>query len=123
MDRQTVAGIGGVMLFADNADTLAQWYEKHLGIFFTREPGSHEWWCEPPGGGAAFAIFQSKHPLGHERRQVEIRWRVTNLDDFVEYLVDLGVNIDERQETPDGAFAWLDDPEGNRVELWQEKEQ
>ena len=49
MERQTVDGIGGVALFADHADTLAHWYEKHLGLFFTREPGSHEWSCELPG--------------------------------------------------------------------------
>ncbi|MGH7522982.1 MAG: VOC family protein [Gemmatimonadales bacterium] len=121
MDRQTVDGIGGVVLFADHADSLAQWYEKHLGVFFTREPGSHEWACEL--AGASFAIHQSKHPLGRERHLVEISWRVKNLDDFVEYLGDLGIVIDERQETSNGDYVWLDDPEGNRVELWQEPEQ
>lgn len=121
MDRQTVDGIGGVVLFADHADSLAQWYEKHLGIFFTREPGSHEWWCEL--GNAAFAIHQTKHPLGHDRRLVEITWRVANLDDFVEQLTDQGVAVDERQETADGDYAWFDDPEGNRIELWQEKDE
>jgi glyoxylase I family protein len=120
MERQTVEGLGGVVLFADHADTLAQWYEKHLGIFFTREPGSHEWWCDLPG--VAFAIFQTKHPLGHDRRLVEITWRVKDLDDFVEFLADQGINIDERQEAADGDYAWFDDPEGNRVELWQERD-
>jgi predicted enzyme related to lactoylglutathione lyase len=41
----------------------------------------------------------------------------------VEQLVDLGITVDERQETPDGDYAWFDDPEGNRIELWQEKEE
>lgn len=121
MERQTVTSIGGVVLFADHADTLAQWYEKHLGIFFTREPESHEWWCVLDG--AAFAIHQAKHPLGHEERQVEITWRVDDLDDFVEYLGDLGITVDERQSSPDGDHAWFDDPEGNRVELWQKAEE
>lgn len=120
MDRQTVTGIGGVTLFADNADTLVQWYEKHLGIFFTREPGSHEWWCDC--GGSTFSVQQNKHPLGHDRRVVEVTWKVNDLDDFVEFLADLGVVIDERQETPEGDYAWFDDPEGNRVELFQTRE-
>lgn len=118
MERQTVAGIGGVVLFADHADDLAHWYERHLGLFFTREPGTHEWWCDLPG--APFSIQQSKHPLGHDRRQVEITWRVKDLDALIEQLGELGVSVEERQETADGDFAWLDDPEGHRVELWQE---
>ena len=28
----------------------------------------------------------------------------------------------DSQETPDGDYAWFDDPEGNRVELWQESD-
>ena len=36
MDRVSVAGLGGVVLFADHADQLAHWYERNLGIFFTQ---------------------------------------------------------------------------------------
>ncbi|HEY4100583.1 MAG TPA: hypothetical protein VGM20_06880 [Gemmatimonadales bacterium] len=120
MERQTVVAIGGVVLFADHADTLAQWYEKHLGIFFTREPGSHEWWCDL--AGVTFSIHQSKHPAGHDGRPVEILWRVPDLDDFIEHLGDLGINVDERQASPDGDHAWFNDIEGNRVQLWQQSE-
>lgn len=121
MDRPSVAGLGGVILFADQADVLAHWYERHLGLFFTREPDSHQWWCTLPGG-TSFAIHQSKHPLGHERRHCEIAWLVEDLDAFVEHLGEIGATVDERQETPDGDFAWLDDPEGNRIELYQRRE-
>lgn len=118
MDRPSVAGIGGVVLFADNADTLADWYKRHLGIFFTREPDSHEWWSEL-SGGVAFAIHQTKHPLGHERRHCEIAWLVDDLDAFVEHLAEQGLTVDERQDAPEGDYAWLSDPEGNRIELVQ----
>ncbi|MDX2261999.1 MAG: VOC family protein [Gemmatimonadales bacterium] len=118
MNRPKVAGLGGVVLFADRADSLAHWYEQHLGIFFTREPDSHEWWSGAEGG-VAFAIHQAKHPLGHDRRHCELTWRVDDLDALIEYLSESGTTVEERQESPDGDFAWLDDPEGNRIELWQ----
>ncbi|HPF61395.1 MAG TPA: VOC family protein [Gemmatimonadales bacterium] len=121
MDRPTVAGLAGVVLFADRADTLAHWYEQYLGLFFSREPDSHQWWCQLPGG-ISFAIHQSRHPLGHERRHCEITWEVADLDAFVEYLADQGLPVDERQEASGGDFAWLDDPEGNRIELYQRRE-
>ncbi len=118
MDRH-IKGIGGIVIYADHADQLAHWYEKHLGLFFQREPGSHEWWCEFPGR-TSFAIHQAKHPLGHERRQIDITWSVDDLDEYLERLCEFGISARERQETADGDFAWFDDPEGNRVELWQQ---
>jgi predicted enzyme related to lactoylglutathione lyase len=112
--------VGGVALYADRADLLAHWYEKHLGLFFTREPGSHDWWCDVPGG-VSFAINQAKHTVGNERRHCEITWKVADLDQFVEHLGELGATIAERQETANGDFAWLVDPEGNRIELCQDR--
>ena len=120
MERQSVAGIGGIVLFADHADTLAHWYEKHLGLHFTREPDTHFWWVDIPG--TAFAIHQTTHPLTHDRRHVEITWRVTCLDAFIEQLGEFRVSVDEPQGNRDGDFAWLDDPEGNRIELYQQPE-
>lgn len=121
MNRPTVAGMGGVVLFANQADTLAHWYERHLGIFFTREPDTHQWWAELPGG-MSFAIHQTPHPLGNERRHCEITWVVADLDDFIELLAEQGLAVDERQDAPDGDHAWLSDPEGNRIELLQRSE-
>lgn len=118
MDRLAVLGLGGVVLYADQADRLAAWYEKHLGIFFNREPDSHEWRARMPAG-VSFAINQSKHPIGQVRRHCETMWAVENLDDFIEKLAEDGLTIDERQEGPEGDFAWLNDPEGNRIELFQ----
>ena len=120
MNRPTVAGLGGVVLFADQADILVNWYENHLGVFFTREPDSRQWWSET-NGGAAFAIHQAKHPLGHDRRHCQTSWRVTDLDAMVEFLADQGAPVESRQESAEGDFAWLDDPEGNRVELFQRR--
>ena len=121
MERQSVTGIGGVVLFADHADSLAHWYEKHLGMHFTREPDTHFWWVELPG--TAFAIHQTNHPLGHDRRLVEVTWVVSDLDAFIEQLGESGLTVDERQETATGDFAWLSDPEGNRIELYQKPEE
>lgn len=118
MDRVSVAGLGGVMLYADQADTLAHWYERHLGVFFTREPDTHDWRSNQRGG-VGFAIHQAKHPIGQGRRHCEITWLVDDLDGFIEQLAEGGLTVEERQEGPDGDFAWLSDPEGNRIELFQ----
>lgn len=121
MDRPTPLGMAAIMIYSDNADTLAEWYQQHVGLFFSREPESHRWWCELPRG-LTFAISQSRHPRGKGWRSCEITLDVADLDTFVEHLADLGVSMDERQDTAIGAFAWLNDPDGNRIALRQRRE-
>ena len=49
-----------------------------------------------------------------------INYRVDDLDAVLEALREEGVWIDEhREDHPYGRFAWIGDPEGNRIELWQ----
>lgn len=49
-----------------------------------------------------------------------INYRVDDLDGLLEALKREGVEIDPRREDYDyGRFAWIVDPEGNRIELWE----
>jgi predicted enzyme related to lactoylglutathione lyase len=51
-----------------------------------------------------------------------INLQVENLDEVLAQLKAEGVNVDPKVETCDyGKFAWIMDPEGNRVELWKPK--
>jgi predicted enzyme related to lactoylglutathione lyase len=45
---------------------------------------------------------------------------VDDLDGVLDRLIGEGVTVDEKRESYDfGKFGWVNDPEGNRVELWQ----
>jgi predicted enzyme related to lactoylglutathione lyase len=45
---------------------------------------------------------------------------VDDLDGLLESLRAAGAEVDPKQEDTDyGRFAWVTDPEGNRVELWE----
>lgn len=49
-----------------------------------------------------------------------VNFRVDDMDELLKKLGEEGVRIDpKREEAPYGKFAWIWDPEGNRVELWQ----
>jgi predicted enzyme related to lactoylglutathione lyase len=49
-----------------------------------------------------------------------VNYRVDDLDGLLTQLAAAGVSIDpKRENAPYGRFAWITDPEGNRLELWQ----
>ena len=49
-----------------------------------------------------------------------INYRVDDLDELLAKMKADGVTIDpKRDDSPYGRFAWVIDPEGNRLELWQ----
>jgi predicted enzyme related to lactoylglutathione lyase len=51
-----------------------------------------------------------------------INLQVENLDEVLAHLKTEGVDVDSKTETCDyGKFAWIMDPERNRVELWKPK--
>ena len=58
--------------------------------------------------------------FGRPEQAWMLNFRVRDLDAMVAQLRAAGVRIDS-QETEEGAgrFAWLVDPEGNRIELWE----
>ncbi len=114
-----VTGIGGVFFHSRDPEALYRWYERHLGL--TREPdGSVLFrWAEP--GETVFAIFphDTKY-FGPRGQSFMINFRVDDLDALLSALAAEGVEIDpKREEYPYGKFAWIVDPDGNRIELWQ----
>jgi predicted enzyme related to lactoylglutathione lyase len=51
-----------------------------------------------------------------------INYRVRNLDRMLAQLRTLGVSVESKTaEEFNGRFAWVVDPEGNKIELWEPK--
>ena len=50
-----------------------------------------------------------------------INYRVANLDRMLEQLRSAGVTVEKVEDYDYGRFAWITDPEGNRIELWEPK--
>jgi predicted enzyme related to lactoylglutathione lyase len=119
-----VTGIGGVFLRARDPKALSAWYAQHLHFEMHAEYGANFLWSDavPAGtGSTAFCFFPEKTSyFGTSGQQAMINLRVDNLDEMLKELTAGGVAIDPvRQEYSYGHFAWITDPEGNRVELWQ----
>ena len=124
LDDMRVTGIGGIFFKADDPEKMYQWYEKHLGI--KREQGyvAFAWRGEQnpdEKGITTWAIFDKKSKyFDPSHAPFMINYRVDDLDAVLEQLRAEGVAIDPKREDYDyGRFAWITDPEGNKIELWQ----
>lgn len=120
MKRAT--GIGGVFLRAKDPDALSAWYGEHLGVPFEGDMGGVFRWRDNDGADAMtiWSAFDAETPyFGDRAQQVMINYRVADLDALVDALTREGVTIARRADEPYGKFAWVVDPEGNRVELWE----
>ncbi len=126
----SVKGLGGVFIDSDDATALAGWYEEVLGIEMESHPDGIGYYCvfqtrdvetsvirENP----VFAINHAKEKLADKGRGFVINLRVDDLDAFLEQLRAQGVAIEERiLEWERGKHAWIQDRDGNRVELYEE---
>ena len=72
-------------------------------------------------GGTAWSIFpgDTKY-FDPSHAGFMVNYRVDDLDALLEALRAEGVWIDPKSEDYDyGRFAWIMDPDGNRIELWE----
>jgi len=121
-----VTGIGGIFFTAEDPEALYQWYENHLGI--RRAPdgtsAAFEWRDigEPEQKGTTVWSIFPRHTkyFDPSASGFMINYRVDDLDGLLQALKEEGVQIDPHREDYDyGRFAWIMDPAGNRVELWE----
>ena len=113
-------GVGGVFLKARDPKALGRWYAEHLGI--ADQGGGSLGFDGPESAGiTVFAHFPADTKyFGEGAQQVMVNFRVDDLDALLEKLEAVGVKIDPKRDDHEyGKFAWIWDPEGNRVELWQ----
>jgi predicted enzyme related to lactoylglutathione lyase len=115
-----VVGVGGVFLKARDPKQLAKWYSLHLGVPQS-DDGSIIFDGPEAAGMTVFTQFpDTTKYFGDGPQQFMLNFRVDDLDALLERLTAAEVRIDpKRMDESYGRFAWIWDPEGNRVELWQ----
>lgn len=117
-----VTGVGGVFFRARDPGALGEWYQRHLGVPYADGFAKFVWRDDPDAEACTVWVpFEQDTPyFGPGSQQVMINFRVDDLDTLLAELAAAGIVIaPERSEESHGRFAWITDPEGNRVELWE----
>ncbi len=122
-----ITGVGGVFFKAKkDRKTLAAWYQKHLGLDLADWGGAVLRWPEDKAEDRGATAWHLADPDSRWFRPSEsdfmINYRVDNMSEMIEQLKRGGVEIVQGPESHEnGKFAWIIDPDGNKVELWEPK--
>jgi predicted enzyme related to lactoylglutathione lyase len=118
-----ITGVGGIFFRSKDPKALATWYRDVLGV--TVEP-----W-----GGAMLRYDAPGHPpvvvwspfpqatkyMDPSTREFMIDFAVDDLGAYLRKLEAKGVAVIRREDSDNGSFAWIMDPDGTKIELWQPK--
>ena len=120
-----VTGIGGVFFKAKgHSKSLAEWYAKHLGFSLESWGGSILKWTDDHAEDKGITVWTVADAKSDWFRpsdaQFMINYRVDNLEELLAQLKKADVPVVKGPEFHEnGKFAWIVDPDGNKVELWE----
>ncbi len=124
-----VTGIGGIFIKAKNPKTLAAWYHDNLGIDFGENMCANIKWINDPekniSCSTAFSFFKEESEyFNPSKNTCMLNFRVKDLHTLLRELNHKGVNvIDKTEYYSYGSYGWIIDPEGNKIELWEPKDE
>lgn len=125
-----MTGIGGVFFRSADVAATTEWYETMLGIQLQEMEGegsAHVLPYDATGevpGYAVWSVFEEEHPhLSPSSVDFMINYRVDDLEALLSKLEAAGVEVvGGPGEWFNGKFAWVLDPDGRKIELWEPAE-
>lgn len=120
-----VTGIGGVF-FKSRSDhkRLAAWYRDNLGLALEEWGGAILKWPEDKAEDRGLTVWhvaeRDSQWFSPSTSSFMINYRVDDLTALLAQLKSNGVEIVKGPDLDEnGKFAWIMDPDGNKVELWE----
>ena len=119
-----ILGLSGVFFKCMDLDAYKAWWGKHMGVDIT-DWGTMEWVAQdvgPHGLRSMFSPFSGDTEyLNPSTKEFMVNLRVDDVRTLIEKARAGGAKIiDDVQDTEFGVFGWFIDPEGIKIELWQE---
>ena len=116
-----VTGLGGIFYKVADPEKTRAWYQETLGI-------GGEWGAmfpfknDDPEGFTLYSPFKTDTDyFAPSEQRFMVNLRVDDLNGMIADLEGKGIEILGRQDEDYGLFAWIIDPDGVKVELWQQK--
>ncbi len=115
-----VLGLGGIFFTCNDVDAYRKWWADHMRVDVT-DWGSFEWSADGKGQTMMSPFKSDSDYLSPSRERFMINLRVDDVAKLIERARNGGATvIGEVEDTDYGIFGWFIDPEGIKIELWQE---
>jgi len=120
-----ITGIGGVFLKCrGDSAALAAWYKTHLGMPLEAWGGAVLRWPDDTAEDKGLTVWtladKDSKWFAPSESAFMINYRVDDLDALLAQLRAADIAIASGPESHEnGKFAWIMDPDGNKVELWE----
>ena len=122
---ERVTGIGGIFFKSPDPAALGAWYRTHLGVDVQSWGGAEFPWQEDTDPARPRCTVWSPFKddttyFAPSSARFMVNFRVDDLDRMRAQLKALGDQVDDKvEESEQGRFGWVMDPDGTRIELWQ----
>lgn len=115
-----VTGLGGVFYVVKDPEATRQWYREVLGL--DGEYGPQMMWSQETKDQPYSLVshFSDDSYIKPGIGGFMINLRVDDCDAMVAQLADKGVEVLGSADEGYGKFAWLLDPDGIKIELWEQ---
>ena len=121
-----VTGLGGIFFKTPDSQATSAWYRDRLGLPIEAWGGSVLHWrhlddAEERGYTvwSPFALDADK--FDPSEQPFMVNYRVADLVALLAELREAGVEVvGELEEHENGKFAWIMDPDGRKLELWEQ---
>jgi catechol 2,3-dioxygenase-like lactoylglutathione lyase family enzyme len=120
-----ITGIGGIFFKCRDIEVTRAWYAQHLGLALETWGGAVLKWPDADPAGTAYSVVsffkQDADYFAPSDAPFMVNFRVDDLDALLEQLRRDGVALAGDPTDDDfGKFAWVLDPDGRKIELWQQ---
>ncbi len=114
-----IIGLGGVFIKSKDKTKLNQWYQDIFDV--TMEDWGTTFQISQINNEDAqvFAVFLDSSKYFNEDQSYMINWMVDDLEPLKEKLKSKNIQILGSQSSEFGKFAWINDLDGNKLELWE----
>lgn len=115
-----VTGLGGVFYVVNDPEATRAWYREKLGI--DGPYGPQLAWADEPKSNPYSLIshFPDDTYVKPGKGGFMINLRVDDLDGFLKVLKKRKVKVLDTVDESYGKFAWILDPDGVKIELWEQ---
>jgi predicted enzyme related to lactoylglutathione lyase len=122
--KKRVTGLGGVFFKARDPQAIKNWYKQHLHFDAGEYGAMFKWRSHEQPEEEGLTVWnpfpEDTDYYAPSEKDFMFNYRVEDLEALLEALKEEGIEVAGAMETYSyGKFAWIMDPEGNKIELWE----